>query len=53
MKKINEMGIKTYIWTVNSVEEAKILKDFGVTGIITNFPDRFRELRGIKKVENS
>ncbi|MCS5422652.1 MULTISPECIES: glycerophosphodiester phosphodiesterase [Psychrilyobacter] len=47
VEKMNEMGIKTYIWTVNSVEEAKILKDFGVTGIITNFPDKFRDLREV------
>ncbi|MEI6857998.1 glycerophosphodiester phosphodiesterase family protein [Psychrilyobacter sp.] len=52
VKKMNEIGIKIYIWTVNSVEEAKILKDFGVTGIITNFPDKFRGLRGIRKVKS-
>lgn len=53
VKKMNELGIKTYIWTVNSLEEAKILKDFGITGIITNFPDRFRGVRGIEKLKNS
>lgn len=47
VEKMNEIGVKTYIWTVNSAEEAKILKDFGVTGIITNFPDKFRKVRGV------
>jgi glycerophosphoryl diester phosphodiesterase len=47
VKKMNDIGIKTYIWTVNSAEEAKMLKDFGVTGIITNYPDKFKEVRGI------
>lgn len=53
VKKMNEIGVETYIWTVNNADEAKILKDFGVTGIITNFPDKFREVRGIKKVKKS
>jgi len=47
VKKMNEIGIKTYIWTVNSAEEAKMLNDFGVTGIITNYPDKFKGVRGI------
>ena len=47
VKKMNDIGIKTYIWTVNSAEEAKMLKDFGVTGIITNYPDKFKGVRGI------
>ena len=47
VKKMNDIGIKTYIWTVNNAEEAKMLKDFGVTGIITNYPDKFKEVRGI------
>jgi glycerophosphoryl diester phosphodiesterase len=34
-------GMKVYIWTVNEVYEAEILKKFGVDGIITNYPDRF------------
>ena len=47
VEKMNEIGIKTYIWTINSIGEAKILKDFGATGIITNYPDKFREVREI------
>ena len=38
-------GLYTYAYTVNSVEEAKRLKRLGIDGIITNFPDKFEELR--------
>lgn len=38
-------GLYTYAYTVNSVEEAKQLKRLGIDGIITNFPDRFEEVR--------
>jgi glycerophosphoryl diester phosphodiesterase len=38
-------GLYTYAYTVNSIEEAKQLKRLGIDGIITNFPDKFDELR--------
>lgn len=38
-------GIYTYAYTVNSVEEAKQLKRLGIDGIITNYPDKFKEVR--------
>lgn len=43
-KNVDELkknNIKTYAWTVNTAEEAKILDSFGVDGIITNYPDIF------------
>lgn len=52
VKKMNEVGIKTYIWTINNIKEAKMFKDFGVTGIITNFPDKFKDLRDEKIIED-
>lgn len=36
-----EKNIKTYAWTVNTLEESKILASFGIEGIITNYPDIF------------
>ncbi len=33
-------GIVIHVWTVNDIEEMKQLIDFGVDGIITDFPDR-------------
>lgn len=38
-------GLYTYAYTVNSVEEAKQLKRLGIDGIVTNFPNKFDELR--------
>ncbi len=38
-------GLYTYAYTVNSFEEAKQLKRMGLDGIITNFPNKFDELR--------
>jgi glycerophosphoryl diester phosphodiesterase len=38
-------GLYTYAYTVNSVEEAKGLKRLGLDGIVTNFPDKFDEIR--------
>lgn len=38
-------GLYTYAYTVNSVEEAKGLKRLGLDGIVTNFPNKFDELR--------
>lgn len=38
-------GLYTYAYTVNSVEEAKGLKRLGIDGIVTNFPNKFDELK--------
>jgi len=38
-------GLYTYAYTVNSVEEAKQLKRLGVDGIVTNYPNKFDEVR--------
>lgn len=39
-KKIREEGLKVYTWTVNEAEDIQRMKDFGVDGIITNYPER-------------
>jgi glycerophosphoryl diester phosphodiesterase len=36
-------GVKVMAYTVNSKKKIKKLKDLGIDGIITNFPDRFHE----------
>lgn len=38
--KIHEAGLKVYTWTVNEPEDIQQMKEFGVDGIITNFPER-------------
>ena len=38
--EIFEAGLKVYTWTVNNKEDIKRMKDLGVNGIITDFPER-------------
>ena len=40
----HQKGIKIIPWTVNKVEEMKRLKQMGVDGIITDYPDYFSQL---------
>jgi glycerophosphoryl diester phosphodiesterase len=46
IKLAKRRGLYTYAYTVNSFEEAKQLKRLGVDGIVTNYPNKFDELRG-------
>ncbi len=41
IQTLKKMGIKTFAWTINTLEEGKILDSFGIDGIITNYPDIF------------
>lgn len=34
----HQARLKTSVWTVNDVERAKALRDFGIDGLITDFP---------------
>jgi glycerophosphoryl diester phosphodiesterase len=40
----HKRGIKVIPWTVNTVEEMRKLRDMGVDGIITDYPDYFSQL---------
>ena len=40
--KIHGEGLKIYTWTVNEPEDIQRMKDLGVDGIITNYPERVR-----------
>lgn len=42
--KAHEHGMKFVPWTVNTLEEMKALKEMGVDGIITDYPNLFSEL---------
>ncbi len=37
---IHEAGFKIYPWTVNEPQDILTMKEFGVDGIITNYPER-------------
>lgn len=38
--KIQSEGLKVYTWTVNEPEDIQQMTEFGVDGIITNYPER-------------
>ena len=40
--KIQSEGFKAYTWTVNEPEDIKRMIEFGVDGIITNYPERVK-----------
>lgn len=37
-------GIEINVWTVNDIEDAKILKLMGVTSVITNYPEKIKKI---------
>jgi len=39
-KQIQEEGFKVYTYTVNDVDDIARMREFGVDGIFTNYPDR-------------
>ncbi len=39
---ISEEGFKIYTWTVNEEQDIQAMKQLGVDGIITNYPERVR-----------
>lgn len=39
-----KMGVKVIPWTVNELEDMKVLKALGVDGIITDFPNLFAQI---------
>ncbi len=41
-EKIQNEGLKVYTWTVNEPADIQKMKEFGVDGIITNYPERVR-----------
>ncbi len=45
LKAAQDMGIRVFVWTVDSKSEMKRLIDLGVDGIITNRPDSFKSIQ--------
>ena len=43
--ELHKAGIKVIPWTINEVEEMRELVEWGVDGIITDYPDRIKELQ--------
>lgn len=44
VKAVHKKGLILHIWTVNDSKEMKQLIDYGVDGIITDYPDRLVEV---------
>lgn len=44
IKKAHAAGLRVHVWTVNRADEARRCLQLGVDGIVTNAPDRLREI---------
>jgi glycerophosphoryl diester phosphodiesterase len=45
MAQAQNLGIKTFVWTVNEVAEMENFFSMGVDGIISDFPERFWKIK--------
>jgi glycerophosphoryl diester phosphodiesterase len=43
--RANDLGIKTFVWTVNEVAEMERFFSMGVDGIVSDFPERFWKIK--------
>lgn len=44
VRKVHEMGKKVNVWTVNDMASLKKFYEMGVDGIITDYPDRLKDI---------
>ncbi len=51
VKELHAQGIKVIPWTVNEKDEMKTLAGWGVDGLITDYPNRARELGLTRKYD--
>jgi glycerophosphoryl diester phosphodiesterase len=40
--KIHSHGIKVFAWTANEIDDINKMKEIGVDGIMSDFPDRIK-----------
>ncbi len=48
VKDAHRHGIPVIVWTINRPEDMKRLIDWGVDGIVTDYPERLREISTLK-----
>ena len=48
LKEAQQLGLQVVVWTVNDPAEMASLIDFGVDGLITDYPDRARQVMAEK-----
>ena len=44
LREAHDLGLRVVVWTVNDPAEMASLIDLGVDGLITDYPDRAREV---------
>jgi glycerophosphoryl diester phosphodiesterase len=44
VSKLNSLGIRVIPWTVNKIEDMKAIKEMGCDGLITDYPNRAKNL---------
>jgi glycerophosphoryl diester phosphodiesterase len=44
VEEAHQLGLKVVVWTVNDARDIARLIDFGIDGIISDYPDRLREV---------
>ncbi len=44
VEEAHNRGFKVFVWTVNEVEDIEKMKSIGVDGIISDYPDRIRNM---------
>lgn len=42
VRSAQQAGLKTYVYTVNDPDDWQLMKDWGVDGVFTDYPDRLR-----------
>jgi glycerophosphoryl diester phosphodiesterase len=45
VKQCRELGIKLVPWTINDIKRMKELKQMGVDGLISDFPDLYKQIK--------
>ena len=46
VREAQQAGLKVVVWTVNEAADLARMLDFGVDGIISDYPDRLRQIAG-------
>ncbi|MEK6613631.1 MAG: glycerophosphodiester phosphodiesterase family protein [Candidatus Binatota bacterium] len=49
MEEARELGLKSFVWTVNEVKEMEKFLSLGVDGIISDFPEKFWKIKRRKR----
>ena len=49
VEQAGELGLQTFVWTVNEVSEMEKFLSLGVSGIVSDFPERFWKVRQRKR----